>query len=323
MGTNHTEYYFSEKDALELIPKMCQIYDEPFADHASTPTILTSQLLEEKNISTLIAGDGGDEVFATAEDVQFFHYLQKVPMPIKELLSKSLNSIKLNKLPYVKNHKNLPKKQHRLSQLLLADDIPKMIHSRNTLFMEEELHTHIQNYTKPIETSFDNIHFSGYSETVDKVIGSYFKTTMTDGELVKSYSSMNHLGIQLATPFLNIALIEHMANVPSSIKIKDGIKKHLLKEIAHQYIPKELIDRPKSGFDIPFSTWMKGILKDILYLQINKKRLDKDNIFYTSSILNIRDQFYAGNDAYKYKLWRIFIFQLWYENFTLSQTNKG
>jgi asparagine synthase (glutamine-hydrolysing) len=145
---------------------------------------------------------------------------------------------------------------------------------------------------------------------------------MADGELVKSYSSMNHENIRLSTPYLNSKLIDYMAKVPSDIKVKNGIKKHILKEIAYQYIPKELIERPKCGFDIPFSTWMRNELKDILYSQINKKRLDKDKLFYTSTILTIRDKFYAGNDAYKYKLWRIFIFQLWYENFT-STTLKG
>jgi asparagine synthase (glutamine-hydrolysing) len=319
IGTNHHEYYFSEKDALELIPQMCKVYDEPFADHASTPTILTSLLLKKNNLSNLIAGDGGDEVFATAENVQILNLLKNTPMPIKKLLAKSINSINIKKLPYLKDINNLPKKQNKLQQLLLAPNIPKMIYSRNTLFLEEELQSHIKDYSKPIKTSFDNINFRGHAQTVDEVIGSYFKTTMADGELVKSYSAMNYLDIKLSTPFLDIKLVEYMAQVPSNIKIKNRIKKYLLKEIAHQYIPKELVDRPKSGFDIPFSSWMRGILKDILYSQINKERLDKDNIFYTSYIINIRDQFYAGNDAYKYKLWRIFIFQLWYENFTLSK----
>jgi asparagine synthase (glutamine-hydrolysing) len=324
LGTRHHEYYFTEQDAIDLIPTMCNVYDEPFADHASTPTMLTSQLLQKKGLSNLIAGDGGDEVFATAEDVHFFNRLQNTPMLLKKLCATSLNSIKMNKLPYFKNLNNLPKKQNKLSQLLLAKSIPQMIYSRNTLFMEKELQTTIKNYTQVIHSSFNNINFYGHAEAVDEVIGSYFKTTMVDGELVKSYSAMNYLDIKLSIPFLNIELIDYMAKVPSKIKIKNNVKKYLLKEIAHTYIPKTLIDRPKSGFDIPFSLWMRKELKDILYSQISKERLDKDNIFYTSSILYIRNQFYAGNDAYKYKLWRIFIFQLWYENFTLTlKNNKG
>jgi len=316
LGTSHHEHYFTAKDALELIPKMASVYDEPFADHASSPTMLTSQLLKEHYIENLIAGDGGDEVFATAEDVHTFERLKNTPYLLKQLIARPLSHLPIEKIPYLKDYNNLPKKYNKLMQILLAKNIPQMIRIRNTLFLEKELHQHIKGYTTPIQTSFEAINFQGSAECVDEIIGTYFKTTMIDGELVKSYSAMNHKNIRLSTPYLNTKLIDYMAKVPSSIKIKNGIKKHILKEISYQYIPKELIERPKCGFDIPFGSWMKNKLKDILYFQINKKRLDKDNIFYTSSILNIRDQFYAGNDAYKYKLWRIFIFQLWYEAFS-------
>ena len=320
LGTNHHEHYFSESDAIEVIPKIAKIFDEPFADYAAAPTIVTTELLKKEGITKLIAGDGGDEVFATAENVQSFEYLQKTPKLLKQTMAKTLNSVKLQHLPYLKNHNNLPIKQHKLYQLLMAKNIPQMVYSRNTLFLEEELSLNIKGYQPLPYNSFDNIEFTNYAQTVDEVIGSYFKTTMVDGELVKSYSTTNHLDISLATPFLNVELIEQMALVPSSLKIKNDIKKYLLKEIAHSYIPKELMERPKAGFAIPFSSWIRGSLKELLYEQINQQRLDKDNLFYTSSILKIRDQFYAGNEAYKYKLWRVFIFQLWYENFI---KNKG
>ena len=106
-----------------------------------------------------------------------------------------------------------------------------------------------------------------------------------------------------------------MAKVPSSIKIKNGIKKYVLKEIAHTYIPKNLLDRPKSGFTVHFDSWMRNELKELVYAQVNKERLDKDNIFNSYDIIKIRDDFYNGNNNYKTRLWRIFLFQLWYENF--------
>ncbi len=287
LGTNHHEHYFSEDDAVEIVPKIAEIFDEPFADYGTAPTIITTQLLKQEGIGKLIAGDGGDEVFATAENVQSFEYLQKTPKLFKQAIAKTLNSIKLQNLPYLKEYNNLPIKQHKLYQLLMAKSIPQMVYSRNTLFLEEELSLNIKGYIPLPYSSFDNIDFTKYAQTVDEVIGSYFKTTMVDGELVKSYSTTNYLDIALATPFLNIELIEQMAQVPSSLKIKNGIKKYLLKEIAHRYIPKELMERPKAGFAIPFSTWIKGSLKELLYSQINKQRLDKNNLFYTSSILRL------------------------------------
>ncbi len=315
LGTKHHEYYFRAKDALEIIPKLSQIYDEPFAEYGATPTLLTAQLISQEGIDDIVVGDGGDEVFATADDVSFFHRIDTIPQHRRERLCSLLKRIPINKIPYLEKKYNLPTKCSKIFNIISSKNIPKMVEAKNILFREDELHLIIQNYTNPILTTFDDINFDGHHETVDEIIGTYFKTTMTDGELVKSYRAMNNYNISLHTPFLDEQLISYMATIPSSIKIKDGIKKYILKEIAHQYIPKALLDRPKRGFDIPFSSWMRNELKELVYSQINEKRLNEDKIFYTSFIINIRDSFYQGNDSYKYKLWRLFLFQLWYENF--------
>jgi len=315
IGTEHHEHYFTGQDALEIIPKLCKIYDEPFAEYAATPTVLTAQLIQQHNIHDIFVGDGGDEVFATADDTEFFQRIHSIPHKIRENISLPFTKLPIEKIPYLGKMYNLPTKYTKLLQILSSKNIPKTIEARNILFREEELHRLIQNYTHPIQTTFDEINFKGHHETVDEIIGTYFKTSMTDGELVKSYNAMNRYDISLHTPFLDEKLIAYMATIPSSIKIKNGVKKYILKEIAHQYIPESLLARPKSGFDIPFSAWMRKELKELVYAQINEKRLNEDKLFYTSSIINIRDNFYQGNDSYKYKLWRIFIFQLWYENF--------
>jgi len=315
LGTQHHEHYFTVKDALKIIPRLSKIYDEPFAEYAATPTVLTAQLLKEEGIKDIFVGDGGDEVFATADDTHFFERIHALPHVLREGVTEPFKKLPVEKIPYIKNLCNLPTKYDKLLQILSSKNIPQTIEARNILFRESELENLVREYTIPLLTTFDEINFKGYHETVDEIIGTYFKTTMTDGELVKSYGAMNNYNIRLHTPFLDEKLIAYMATIPSSIKIKEGIKKYILKEIAHQYIPKNLLDRPKSGFDIPFSLWMRNELKELVYSQINEKRLNKDKLFYTSSVIQIRDNFYQGNDAFKYKLWRIFIFQLWYENF--------
>jgi asparagine synthase (glutamine-hydrolysing) len=230
-------------------------------------------------------------------------------------LINSIGKVTPEHIPYIKNHNNFPKKYHKFFEILRSKNISKMIQMKNSLFLEKELKEHIKGYDNIGITSFDKIDFNGFEEIVDEVIGTYFKTTMMDGELVKSYTAMHTHNISLSTPFLDVKLIEYMAKVPASIKIKDNIRKYILKEITHTYLPKSLMERPKSGFYIPFEEWMRNDLKEMIYSQVNYERLIKDNIFNPKSILNIRDHFYAGNSAFKYKLWRIFIFQLWYENF--------
>ena len=315
LNIQHHEHYFTVNDALKIIPELSEIYDEPFADHAAAPTIITNELIKKEAITDLVVGDGGDEVFATADDVHFFERIQMLPLALRTSLIKPFEKINFSSFPSLEENYNIPTKVDKFLRIFSAPNIALMTQARNILFRETDLQGMIKGYQKPIMTTFNEINFTGFHETVDEIIGTYFKTSMIDGELVKSYSASNHENISIYAPFLDAKLIDYMAKVPSSIKIKDGTKKYILKEIAHKYISKELLDRPKSGFNVPFGSWMKNEFKDLVYKQINEERLNKDKIFYTSSILKIRDNFYNGHEIYKYKLWRIFLFQLWYEKF--------
>ena len=315
LGIKHHEHYFSTKDVINIVPKLSEIYDEPFADHAAAPTLLTTEMIKAEGIENLFIGDGGDEVFATADDVHFFNRIISLPYGMRKALINPLKNVKIDALPFLKDINNLPTKCEKLLSILSAKNIPQMSKNRHILFREKELQSLIKGYHQPIHTTFDEINFNGYHETVDEIIGVYFKTIMTDGELVKSYSAANHNNISIHTPFLDEKLISYMAKIPSSIKIKEGIKKYILKEISYKHIPKSLLDRPKSGFSVHFDSWMRNELKELVYAQVNKERLDKDDIFNSYDIIKIRDDFYNGNNNYKNKLWRIFLFQLWYENF--------
>jgi len=315
LGSKHHEHYFNKKDVLNIIPNLSKIYDEPFSDHAAAPTLLTTEMIKAEGIENLFVGDGGDEVFATADNIHFFDRILFLPYSLRKSVTLPLKMINIDKIPYLKNMNNLPTKYEKLLEILSSKDIPQMTKAKNLLFRESELKILIKGYTQPTLSTFDEINFKGYNETVDEIIGIYFKTTMIDKELVKSYTASNYNNISMHTPFLDNELISYMAKVPSSIKIKEGTKKYILKEIAHKYIPKELLDRPKSGFSVYFDSWMRNELKELVYAQVNQERLEKDNIFNSYDIINIRDNFYNGNNSYKTKLWRIFLFQLWYENF--------
>ncbi len=314
LKTNHHEHYFNDNDAKEIVPKLCKIYDEPFADYGATPTVLITQMVKQNGFDSLFIGDGGDEVFATADDVSQFENILNTPLFLRKSLYKILNIVNPSQIPAIRNYQNFPTKYYKFLQLLNATDIPQMVKVKPILFIEDEIKNLLHTDSVSIATSFDEISFPKYSESVDQVIGSYFKTSMVDAELVKSFQSSYNVGISLKEPLLDSDLIQYMAGVSQEIKIKNGEKKYLLKQIAHKYIPKNLLDRPKSGFDIPFSLWLNGPLKELVYDQINETRLKEDAIFDVSTVLKIRDTFYKGNQAPKYKLWTIFLFQLWYEH---------
>ena len=313
LGTQHHEHYFNEEDAKEIVPKLCKVYDEPFADYGATPTVLMTELIKQNGFDTLFIGDGGDEVFATADDVTQFENILKVPLVLRKSLYQCLNLINPSKLPVVKSYQNFPTKYYKFLHLLKGENIPQLVKVKDILFIDDEIKNLLNTQSISFDFSFDDIKFPKHSQSVDQVIGSYFKTSMVDAELVKSFQAARYAGVSLKEPLLDADLIEYMAGVGQNIKIKGGEKKYVLKQIAHKFIPKELLDRPKSGFDIPFSSWLNGSLKELVYDQINESRLKDDALFNVSEILKIRDAFYDGNEAYKYKLWTLLLFQLWYQ----------
>ncbi len=313
LGTEHIEHYFSASDALKIVPKLSEVYDEPFYDNGSIPTTLLASIAKEHNISTIFAGDGGDEVFATADDIERFDRILSFPQPLRNGIFSILNTFNPSTIPYLKDNKNIPTKYFKFINIIKAKNIPEMVKVKMTLFHPFEISTLLQSNDIHYTSVFDDIYFGPYAQSVDKVIGSYFKTFMTDGELIKTTQAFSQQNIAIRKPYLDVDLINFMAKVPSDIKIKDGIKKNLLKQISYEYIPRELLDRSKKGFSVPFSAWMKNELNPLMMETLSPQNLKKDGILNPDYVTSIKNNFLNGKEEYKYKLWSILLYQLWYE----------
>ena len=313
LGTEHIEHYFSASDALDIVPKLSEVYDEPFYDNGSIPTTLLASIAKEHGVDTIFAGDGGDEVFATADDIGRFDNILALPQPLREGIYTVLNTFNPSIIPYIKENKNIPTKYYKFINIIKAKSIPQMVKVKMTLFHPYEIDALLQSKDTHYPSVFDDLTFGRYAQSVDKVIGSYFKTFMTDGELIKTTQAFSHQDISIREPYLDYALIDFMARVPSDIKVKDGIKKNLLKQIAHDYIPKELLDRPKKGFSVPFAHWMKHELKPLMMETLSYENIQKDGILNPNYVTSIKNRFLNGKEEYKYKLWSILLYQLWYE----------
>ncbi len=106
--------------------------------------------------------------------------------------------------------------------------------------------------------------------------------------------------------------MEHL-NLPSSFKIRNGVNKWLLKEIVHQYIPRELMERPKKPFIAPLMVWFRKDLTEQLKYYLSEKSLSVSGVFDPVPIVRLRDEYLAGSKVNYQKLWQVLIFQLWYD----------
>jgi asparagine synthase (glutamine-hydrolysing) len=114
-------------------------------------------------------------------------------------------------------------------------------------------------------------------------------------------------------PMLDHRILEFAAQLPDEYKYQNGIKKRILREIAHEYVPQELLDRPKMGFAIPIAKWLKNELRDHVEEYLNEDRIEKQGIFNWAFIAKLKIDFYSGRKEYDSKLWYFLMFQMWYE----------
>ncbi len=314
LGTNHTEYYCTAKDAVDILPLLPEIYDEPFSDNSSIPTILVSKIAR-KDVTVSLSADGGDELFGGYDKYiqveKLNSYISKIPF--KSAIGKLMTSIDPSKIPFTKN---INKFDHRYSK------ISQSINSKNPI----EIMSLITNLFTPIEvknllsidfvnqtTSFDDIKFLRKDLTIiDKMLAIDYKTFQLDDILTKVDRATMSVSLEGREPLLDYRLIEYVSRLNSNLKIKNGNKKYLLKEITHKYIPKEMMDRPKMGFSTPIIGWFQKELKDYLVDYFNEDFLKEQKIFNIKVVQNLRDDYLAGKIDNIHKIWALIVFQLWY-----------
>lgn len=315
IGSNHTEYYCTPKDALAIIPHLPNIYDEPFGDSSAIPTILVSQLAKKK-VSVSLSADGGDEIFAGYNKYmllqKYFNNFSKIPF--RKEVSKVMKRVNPQHIPYFRNTGNFDTKYFKLANMLGANDTIKMLTYYSEHFTIGEVNKLLLKPTVALSTNFENSNvLINETDTINKMLATDYQTYMVDDILTKIDRATMSVSLEGREPLLDYRIIEFAAQLPSKLKLHNGIDKYILKEITHKYIPKELMDRPKMGFSVPIYTWFKEELNQMFKHYLNKDRLDKEGIFNANEIIKLRDKYLNGDQENIQRLWFILMFEMWYE----------
>ena len=126
--------------------------------------------------------------------------------------------------------------------------------------------------------------------------------------------SMAH-SVEVRPPFLDHRLVEFVAALPGSGKIKAGRVKHILKEAVKDLLPADLLDRPKEGFIMPINEWMIGSLKDYVMATLAPERLDRHGLFRSDSIRLVLEAHFSGATNHGNQIWNLLMLQLWWERY--------
>jgi asparagine synthase (glutamine-hydrolysing) len=139
-----------------------------------------------------------------------------------------------------------------------------------------------------------------------------YETYMLDDILQKVDRATMSTSLEGREPFLDHHIADWAAVLPVNLKYNNGDKKHIIKQLVHKYIPKEMMERPKMGFAIPIKEWMENGFKDMVCTYLDDAFLDKQGIFNKKEVKSLLKGFYEEKKVPPEKLWYLFMFQLWF-----------
>lgn len=313
LGTDHYEWYVTAKDAAEILDQLPEIYDEPFADNSTVPTVLVSRLARNQ-VKVALSADGGDEIFAGYHKFnQSMAYTSSFPKWVQRGLSKTMGLVDPDHIPVFNKKYNFSTRYEKMKLIWSSGDPVEAMKFISQYVTESEARHFLNNPFDKYLTRFDaGAEVNHENDGINRMLAIDYQTFLSDNNLVKVDRATMSVGLEGREPMLDHRLLEWMSSLPSDQKIRNGINKYLLKKIVHKYIPEELMQRPKKPFIAPLTVWFKEALREQMTQYLNEDVLSGQGIFNAKEIVKYRDRYLNGENVNYQKLWHILVFQLWY-----------
>jgi asparagine synthase (glutamine-hydrolysing) len=314
MGTDHHEYCCTEKEAKNIIPDLPFYYDEPFGDSSAIPTTLVSQFAK-KEVTVALSADGGDEVFCgytSYQDIEGkMRKVKNIPVFLRPAFKKSL-SIAARIVPN-KNHQ-LKHQLTGFSEALSKNDFDMAL---KIFHKSKQLPKHIKNrFIKQKVNELDS-HFiikeKIHHSILEMLIAVDYKTYLPNDILTKVDRATMSVSLEGREPLLDHRILEFAAQLPLDYKYDGITTKRILKDITHEYIPKEMMDRPKAGFSLPITKWLKEDLSYLIDENLSEKALAISGFFDEKYLTKQIEMFKEGKFHYTPFIWKLLMFQMWYK----------
>ena len=326
LGTDHTEFYLTPREAMEVIPNLPEMYDEPFADSSAIPTFLVCQMARD-HVTVALSGDGGDEQFSGY--VRYWSTqamatgLKRLPGSVKSAAEALLGTIPYRWvekcylpwrqfLPQRFRVANFPDKWQKLVHLLDQTAIADIYRMTICLWSKDELPQLMGKYLP--ESQYEKT----FRETEDWPLLSRLmrvdqRTYLPDAMLTKVDRASMAVSLEVRVPLLDHRVVEYTAKLPDSLKYRNGAGKFLLKRLLGQYLPAHLIERPKMGFGVPIDRWFRKELKDLLLDYLSPERLKKEGLFDHILVEKKLKEHLSGQINHHYRLWALLMWEMWRE----------
>jgi asparagine synthase (glutamine-hydrolysing) len=318
LGVNFNKYICTESDAINIIPNLVDVYDEPFGDSSAIPTLLVSKLASNE-VKVVLSADGGDEIFGGysrySASLNNFSALKNIPDFILKGISKVPKNL-LRKPVSLLAGKNL-NETHMLKfdALITASNVLEfndVMGSLNYSFVFNDSYKEQSRISFLKESRFENVFKLG---DLNSMLAYDYNVYLEADILRKVDRATMYHSIEGREPLLDHRVYEFMANLPDHYKIRNNVQKYILKELTHKYIPKHLMDRPKKGFSLPLNDWChkNTDLKQLFFDSLNEKSIKKLSVFKINEIEVLKNKFLEDGNSHFVFLWYLFNYVRWYE----------
>jgi asparagine synthase (glutamine-hydrolysing) len=315
LGTDHTELYVSPEHARDVIPRLPEIHDEPFADASQIPTYLVSEMTRQ-HVTVALSGDGGDEVFGGYN--RYFRsqavrrFLETVPGAARGAMAAAVTSLPPSAWNALGSWAmpQFGERLHKLARIAVGSP-------------EDYYRLALSHWDNPGEVVKGGAEPKGllWDERVntlapDPVERMQYLDTMTylpDDILTKVDRASMAVSLEARVPLLDHRVVEFSWRMIPSMKASGGVGKRILRRVLDRYVPRHLIERPKMGFAVPIDSWLRGPLRDWAEDLLAEKRLSAEGIFNPTPIREKWREHLSGARNWQYPLWTVLMFQSWKE----------
>ncbi len=320
LRTDHTELTVTAKDALDVIPRLPDFYDEPFADSSQIPTYLVSAMTR-KYVTVALSGDGGDELFAGYNRYQltqrFWRSLSLMPGALRKGAAAALTTVRpdrwtqlLSVLPRRLRPPQAGDKVHKAASVLRLGSADAVYRRLVSHWEPSEIMPRIAEPRSILDDTSVAKDFPGLlarMQFLDLV------TYLPDDILTKVDRASMAVALEARVPLIDHRVVEFAWRLPQRVKVRNGTTKWILRQVLYRHVPPELIDRPKMGFGIPLGEWLRGPLRDWAETLLGEQRLREAGLLDAALVRRYWQDHLEGRRNWQYLLWDVLMLEAWRE----------
>lgn len=309
LGTDHHEHFCTYREAMDIVPRLPDIYDEPFGDQSAVPTTLVSSIARQ-HVTVALSADGGDELFAGyprhRKSMSYLQRLARIPASLRRSAAVLLP---------VASGRDLSRadRREKLREFLRAGDVAAQFRIINETYTATEAQELMGLPVKPLSTRFDaGAEYGRIDDPLQQVLTLEYQTYLVEDILQKVDRATMSVSLEGREPFLDHRIAEWVGRLPARFKMDDAGQKILLRNIVHRHIPREIMERPKMGFGVPLVDWLKTDLRPFLEETLREEAF-VHGLLDPVQVGRLKSAYLQGRLENFERLWYVLMFQSWYD----------